>query len=105
MYNMYYKNGVIVTPNVVADGDNLTITYKGLLYNDGAHSVLMHTGYGEDWKDTKDVRMEKTYNGFEAKLPVKSHEKLNMVFKDCAGNWDNNSGRNYSFEVQADMKR
>jgi len=102
---MYHKNGVIVTPNVIADGDNVTVTYKGLLYNSGANHVYMHVGYGDNWDNVSDIKMEKTSNGFVAKIPVKGHEQLNMAFKDCAGNWDNNSGRNYRFEVQANMKR
>lgn len=100
MYNMYYQNGVIVTPSVVAEGDTATITYKGLLYNSGADSVYLHAGYGDRWGKAVDVRMQRTNDGFEARLPVNSKDTLNISFKDSAANWDNNSGRNYSFEVQ-----
>lgn len=103
MYNIYYKNGVIVTPNVVADGDKATITYKGILYNSGADTIYMRAGYGDNWNNATDIQMSRTADGFEAKLPITSHDKLNMVFKDSANNWDNNSGRNYSFEVQQMM--
>jgi hypothetical protein len=104
MYNIYHKNGVIVTPNVIANGDNITVTYKGLLYNSGASHVYMHVGTGENWSNINDIEMEKTSDGFEAKMPITSSEKLSMVFKDCADNWDNNSGRNYNFDVQDNMQ-
>ncbi|MCX7921199.1 MAG: carbohydrate-binding protein [Clostridia bacterium] len=100
MYNNYIENGVIITPNVVAKGDKATVIYRGLLHNSGAHSVLMRIGYGDNWNDTHDVRMSKTAEGFEAVLPVNSSNKLNVCFKDCANNWDNNSGNNYSFQVE-----
>ncbi|MFZ5989639.1 MAG: carbohydrate-binding protein [Bacillota bacterium] len=99
MYNSYVKNGVILIPNVIAEGDKTTVRYKGLLYNSGADTVYMHMGYGEDWDKSKDVKMTKTREGFEAEIPVTSDQKLSMVFKDSANNWDNNSGRNYSFDV------
>ena len=101
MYNIYYENGVIITPNVVAEGDTATVTYKGLLKNSGADAVYMHVGYGDNWRNTRDIKMDRTYDGFEAQLPVTDFDKLNIVFKDSASNWDNNSGRNYRFEVQS----
>lgn len=101
MYNMYYENGVLITPNVVATGDTATVTYKGLLKNSGADSVYMHVGFGENWRNTRDIRMNRTNEGFEASVPVTEYDKLNIAFKDSANNWDNNSGRNYRFEVQA----
>jgi hypothetical protein len=100
MYNNYPQNGVIIKPNVLAEGDNATVLYKGLLYHSGAQHVIMHAGYGESWNETKDIRMNKTSEGFEASIPVTSHDNLKLAFKDCANNWDNNAGRNYSFEVQ-----
>lgn len=100
MYNSYIQNGVIIAPNVVAQGDKTTVKYKGLLYNKGADTVYMHMGYGTTWDKTKDVKMTKTMEGFEAEIPLQSHEKLNVAFKDSADNWDNNSGLNYSFNVE-----
>ncbi|MDP4093388.1 MAG: carbohydrate-binding protein [Bacillota bacterium] len=98
---MYHENGVILTPNVVAKGDNASIAYKGLLYNSGAHSVYMHVGYGEAWDNTGDIKMRRTNEGFEADIHVTDGKPLNIAFKDCANNWDNNSGWNYHFEVQS----
>lgn len=97
---MYYKNGVIITPNVLAEGDKATVTYKGLLYNSGAERVYMHVGYGDKWNKGTDIQMTKTEDSFEATLPITSNDKLNLAFMDGIGNWDNNSGSNYDFEVQ-----
>lgn len=101
MYNSYIENGVIIAPNVVAAGEKTTVKYKGLLYNSGADEVYLRLGYGSDWKDQKDVKMTKTSDGFEAQIPITSPDKLNLVFKDSANNWDNNSGTNYSFNIES----
>ncbi|MCX7745890.1 MAG: carbohydrate-binding protein [Clostridia bacterium] len=101
MYNNYVNNGVIITPNVVAEGDKATFLYKGLLFKSGADYVYMRAGYGDDWRSTTDIKMNPTGEGFEASLPVTERDKLNVVFKDSANNWDNNSGMNYSFKVES----
>jgi hypothetical protein len=100
LYNSYVDNGVIITPNVVAHGDKATVIYRGILKKSGAESVYMHVGYGEKWESSDYVQMKRTNEGFEAVLPVTSHDKLNMAFKDSADNWDNNAGSNYSFVVE-----
>ncbi len=101
LYNMYYQNGVVIVPNVIVKGDEASISYKGVLSNSGADSIYMRIGYGENWENTKDIKMEKTADGFKADLAVTDDKLLKLAFKDSASNWDNNSGRNYTFEVQA----
>lgn len=98
---MYYENGVIIKPNVVAKGDHASVLYKGILYHSGADSVYMHAGYGDLWDNAKDIQMQRTGEGFEAKLSVIDGKPLKLAFKDSANNWDNNTGRNYTFEVQS----
>jgi len=102
MYNNYIDSGVLITPNVVAEGDNARIIYRGILEKSGADSVYMFTGYGDNWRSSDFTKMRRTDEGFEATIPITQLDKLNVAFKDSAANWDNNSGRNYSFEVQRD---
>ncbi|WP_010250562.1 carbohydrate-binding protein [Acetivibrio cellulolyticus] len=101
MYNNYIQNGVIIAPNVLAEGDKATVKYKGLLYNSGADAVYMRMGFGSGWTNETNVKMARTQEGFEAEIPVTSTDKLNLAFKDSASNWDNNSGSNYSFNVES----
>lgn len=100
MYNMYVDNGVIIKPNVIAKGDYATVVYNGILYDSGADSVYMHAGFGNSWESAKDIKMNRTTDGFVGELPITSSDNLNIAFKDSANNWDNNSSQNYSFEVQ-----
>lgn len=101
MYNMYYKNGVVITPNVLVKGDKASVVYKGILKDSGADTVYMHVGYGDNWDNQEDIEMKRTDEGFESTLPIISDQQLKLAFKDCANNWDNNSRRNYTFEVQS----
>jgi hypothetical protein len=97
---MYFKNGVIITPNVIVKGDETSVSYKGVLSNSGADSIFMRVGYGDNFENSKDIQMKKTDDGFKAALPVVDDKPLKLAFKDSADNWDNNGGRNYTFEVQ-----
>ncbi|MBP2650186.1 MAG: hypothetical protein H6Q74_1011 [Firmicutes bacterium] len=41
----------------------------------------------------------KKANNYEADVPMHQADTLNIAFKDCADNWDNNAGKNYSFDI------
>ena len=97
--NKYLTNGVYVTPNQFNVGDKLRISYDGLLSKSGANHLYAHVGFGNRWNEVKDIKMNKTTSGFEATLPITKTEPLYVCFKDCANNWDNNSGRNYTFDI------
>lgn len=97
--NDYISNGVIVNPAVPTVGEQVKIVYDGLLSKNGATDVLARIGYGNSWDNQYDYRMNRSLSGFEAVIPVSSADTLNICFKDCANNWDNNSGKNYTFDV------
>ena len=94
----YGANGITVTPAILAKGDTAKVTYSGLLADDGADRMYVRFGFG-DWERAVDYRMIPADEGFEAHVPISEGEDLQLCFKDSADHWDNNSGRNYSFEV------
>lgn len=97
--NTYINNGVFLSPATPSAGDKVKIVYDGLLAKSGATDVFVRVGFGSRWENTYDYRMTRSDMGFEATIPVAKSDTMNMCFKDCANNWDNNSGRNYSFDV------
>lgn len=99
--NKYMPNGVVISPVVPSSGEKVTISYDGLLSKSGATDVLVHVGFGNNWDMVYDYRMKKGEMGHEAIIPLpKTQAKtMNLCFKDCANNWDNNSGMNYVFEI------
>lgn len=95
----YFSNGVHVTPTIISQGDKVKVEYKGLLWNSGADQVYAHVGTGNSWSNQQDIPMSKKINGFETIINVNGKDDLNIAFKDCADNWDNNNGHNYTFRV------
>jgi hypothetical protein len=90
--DQYRPNGV----SVYSGSDRVRVVYDGLLQKSGAANVYAHVGFGKMWANSHDYKMLRTPSGFEATIPVQRGEILNIAFKDCANNWDNNSGKNYS---------
>ncbi len=98
--NKYVENGVKLSKVNVVAGEEITVTYNGLLAASGAQNVYAHVGFGNDWNETIDVPMTKDKKGdFKAKIKIAGYDSLNMCFKDDVNNWDNNHSFNYSFDV------
>lgn len=95
----YLKNGVSISPSIPSVGSRVKVEYSGLLAQSGASHVYAHVGYGNSWDSLYDYQMSRTDKGFEIKVPVLKHDTFNICFKDCANNWDNNSGNNYTFDT------
>ncbi|MCR4435579.1 MAG: carbohydrate-binding protein [Clostridiales bacterium] len=95
----YLTNGITISPAIPATGDKVKLSYDGLLAKSGATHIFARVGFGSNWDHLYDYSMTRTSTGFEAVIPVSGTGSMNVCFKDCANNWDNNSGRNYSFDI------
>jgi len=95
------EGGVLTSPVPVTSGEQVTIRYNGLLASSGADTVYLHVGYGPSysWKNTKDIPMKRTPEGFEASFKAEANDRLNFCFKDSADNWDNNNGKDWSYTI------
>ena len=94
-----FKNVFLNTDKVVENTD-IKITYAGKLFQNGAQNVQIHYGYGEGWENAQDVQMEKTELGYQTNIHIEPSTTLNFCFKNEYGEWDNNDGKNFTFEVE-----
>ena len=95
----YGANGVALSPQVPRANGTAQVFYNGLLVKDGATDVYARVGFGQRWKDVHDYKMSRASTGFEVAIPIIAADTLHVCFKDCANHWDNNSGKNYSFDT------
>jgi len=96
---IYRKNGIIVDPGKIHPDHQVKIAYDGLLSKSGAAQVYAHVAFDEDWNSQQVYPMIKKADGFEVCIAVEDADNLNVAFKDCANNWDNNDGHNYTFDI------
>jgi len=97
--NEYQQNGVVIQPATPKSSSTVKVVYNGLLAKSGANAVYAHVGFDRKWDYTSDFKMTKKANNYEADVPMHQADTLNIAFKDCADNWDNNAGKNYSFDI------
>lgn len=93
------KNIFFNTDKLVAN-TTVKISYSGKLFQEKADEVFIHYGFGLQWENLQDVKMEKTELGFQAEITLDDSDSLNFCFNDGKENWDNNEGKNYSFAIE-----
>lgn len=93
------KNIFFNTDKIV-ENSKLKISYVGSLYQNGAEEVFLHYGFGLQWDNVSEIKMEKTELGFQCEIEVGESESLNLCFRDNENRWDNNEGQNYIFPVE-----
>lgn len=92
--NIFFNTDKLVANTVVK------ISYTGKLFQEEAENVFIHFGFGQDWNNVSDIKMEKTELGFQAEINLDDSDTFNFCFNDGNGNWDNNNEQNYSFAIE-----
>ena len=92
--NIFFNTDKLITNTVVK------ISYTGALFQNKAAEVYIHYGFGENWDNVSDLKMEKTELGFQAEIFLGEGETFNFCFKNNNDEWDNNDYKNYIFEIE-----
>ena len=95
---MKNKGNVFINSEDLCQGKTARIIYNGPLSKVG-DELYIHLGFGNMWDNLSEVKMEKTSDGYVAEVPMIKADTLNFCFRDSKNNWDNNSCKNYSFEI------
>ena len=94
-------DGIKIEPVPITLGDTVKIKYTGKLTKNGAKKIYLHAGFGYGaWEKISDIPMRKDKNGnWSASVDIDDPSRFNFCFRDDENNWDNNEGRNWTFEV------
>lgn len=93
--------------NIFFNTDKLTqnskvkLSYTGELLQNESEEVFIHYGFGYNWENIGEVKMEKTELGFQAEIELLESDTFNFCFKNNLNMWDNNNGENYVFELES----
>ena len=71
--------------------DVLKITYSGSLFKDNSPEVYIVYGFGENWNNTTEQKMEKRNYGFVTNIKIEDSNTFNFCFRNSNQNWDNNN--------------
>ncbi len=92
--NIFFNTDKL-TPN-----SNIKISYTGKFFQDNSNEVYLHFGFGSDWENVSDVKMEKSELGFQIEINLPENDSLRFCLKNENGEWDNNNGENYIFPIE-----
>lgn len=95
----YAKNGVFMSKSILNLGDEVTLSYNGLLMESGADRLYAHVGFGEQWENSSFLPMYFEDGFFKCNIKIVSNKDFKVSFKDSADNWDNNSYKDYCFKI------
>lgn len=93
------KNIFFNTDKLV-ENSKVKISYAGKLFQDNCEQVYIHYGFGLNWDNLGEIKMEKTELGFQAEVELISSETFNFCFRNAENEWDNNDGQNYIFPIE-----
>lgn len=92
--NIFFNTDKL-TPN-----NKVKISYTGKFFQDNSTNVYIHYGFGNDWEGLVDAEMVKTELGFQIEVNLIDSKTFNFCLKNEKGEWDNNDGTNYIFQIE-----
>lgn len=97
---MELTKNIFFNTDKLVENSNVKISYTGKFFQDGSEDVFLHFGFGINWNNVSEIKMEKTELGFQAEVNLIEGDSLNLCFRNGNDEWDNNEGNNYSFPIE-----
>lgn len=97
---MELTKNIFFNTDKLVENSKIKISYTGRFYQDGSEEVFIHYGFGVNWDNVSDAKMERTELGFQTEIELGEGESFNFCFNNNNGNWDNNEGQNYIFPIE-----
>jgi len=97
---MELVKNIFFNTDKIVENTKLKISYVGSLYQNGSEEVFLHYGFGMQWENVSDIKMEKTELGFQCEIQINENDSLNLCFRNSNNEWDNNNTKNYIFPIE-----
>lgn len=97
---MELVKNIFFNTDKIIEGAKVKISYVGYLFQNGSEEVYLHYGFGMNWDNVSEVKMEKTELGFQCEIDILESDSLNLCFRNGNNEWDNNFGQNFIFPIE-----
>ena len=97
---MELTKNIFFNTDKLVENSKVKISYTGNLFQNASTDVSIHYGFGSNWDSVNDAKMEKTELGFQTEVELISSDLFNFCFYNENGEWDNNEGNNYVFQIE-----
>ena len=97
---MELTKNIFFNTDKLIENSTVKISYTGDLFQNEAEEVFIHYGFGLNWDNVSETKMEKTELGYQAEITLTDGDTFNFCFKSNDDRWDNNNGANYVFPIE-----
>ena len=97
---MELSKNIFFNTDKLVQNSKVKISYTGVFFEDGSEEVYIHFGFGSNWDNLSEIKMEKTDLGFQSEIELIESDTLNLCFRNNNDKWDNNNTENYVFELE-----
>ena len=97
---MELVKNIFFNTDKIVEGNKVKISYVGYLFQNGSEDVYLHYGFGINWDNLNDIKMNKTELGFQCEIDILEGETLNLCFRNEHDVWDNCFGQNFTFDIE-----
>ena len=98
---MELLKNIFFNTDKLVQNSTVKISYTGKFFEDASEEVFIHYGFGKDWDNLSEIKMEKADLGFQAEITLLESDTFNFCFKNEKNEWDNNDSQNYVFELES----
>ena len=79
---MELVKNIFFNTDKLVQNSNIKISYTGNLFSNNSEEVYIHYGFGLQWENLGEVKMERTDLGYQAEISLAEAETLNFCFKN-----------------------
>ena len=97
---MELSKNIFFNTDKLLQNSKVKISYTGKFFEDNSEDVFIHYGFGINWDNVSETKMEKTELGFQTEIELLESDTFNFCFRNGNNEWDNNNGVNYVFELE-----
>ena len=97
---MELSKNIFFNTDKLFKNSKVKLSYTGNFFEENSEEVYIHYGFGENWDNLSEVKMEKTDLGFQVEIDLLESDTFNFCFKNSDNEWDNNDNQNYVFNLE-----
>ena len=97
---MELVKNIFFNTDKLVENSTVKISYTGKFFQENSEEVFIHYGFGLNWENVNDIKMNKTELGFQSEIFLGEGETFNFCFRNNNNEWDNNDFKNYIFEIE-----
>lgn len=97
---MELVKNIFFNTDKIIENSKIKISYMGYLFQKNSDEVFIHYGFGLNWDEVSEQKMQKTELGFQCEIDIGTYDCLNLCFRNSNGEWDNNFGQNFTFNIE-----